>query len=263
MHSLPEVVLAGVVALSMAPRFSAHSNICQSAMAQVPDQALVEQLRIQAEERARQEASRANWTADIFPLQYSTTLGSLDLLCVYDIEVVPEPAIRLVAIRAPKELMPAVENALKRLDAPVAPNKSVELTGYVVLVSDSAEAGLQPLPNSLQSVANQLGTRLGGGKLYLADTVVARGIEGEGVQILGGTNLSAEALHVRTDTGEPVVHVDRFRIVSSGYRADFEATVDVPAASQVVVGKVTAVEGNNNSAPTKSVIFVLTASILN
>src|SRR5436190_16665814 len=102
--------------VSFSAALFAQNNICQAAMPSVPDASRAELARIQAEERARLEMARANWTATIVPLKNAVSSETLKVLCIFGIEVAPQPAQRLVAIRAPKELMMAVEDAIKRLD---------------------------------------------------------------------------------------------------------------------------------------------------
>jgi hypothetical protein len=245
------VVLFVVLISSLSPALFAQSDICEPPTSSVPNEQRVQLLQLQAEERARRATERANWTASILPVKYATSTNSLKPLCIFGIEVLPQPTMKLVAIRAPKELMPAIEEALKRLDVPLPVAKTVELTAYVLLVSENPRQGLQPVPDALQTVATQLKGILPRGTLYLADTAVGRGIDGQWLQLMGGTTINTTPT-IR-EGADPVIHLERLSVMTRG--ASFNTTVDVPIGGQVVVGKATA-QGD-------AVVLVMTASILN
>jgi hypothetical protein len=42
-------------------------------------------------------------------------------LCIFRVEVVLQPALKVVQVRAPRELMPTIEEAIKTLDVPAPP----------------------------------------------------------------------------------------------------------------------------------------------
>jgi hypothetical protein len=259
MRWYPKVALAGILAVSLSPVVSAQSNICEEPLGPVPNenQARMQFLELQARERARLAMERVNWTASIVPVKYATSANSLKPLCIFGIEVVPQPAMKLVALRAPKELMPAIEEALKRLDVPAPIAKGIELTAYVVVAADSPEQGTQPLPATLQAVANQLKGILPAGNLYLADTVVARGIDGQGLRVNGVTDLMVTAT-IR-EGADPVIHLERLNVSTNN--ATFNTSLDVPVGAQVVVGKATAQPFGNT--PKRAVVLVITARVLN
>jgi len=235
----------------------AQSNICQTPTPNVPNEARAELLRIQAEERARQEAARVTWTANIIPLKNVVSADSLRVLCIFGIEVAPQAAQRLVAVRAPKELMPAVEEALKRLDIPQPVAKNVEITGYLLLVSEESEPTLMPVPASLQGVVTQLKSILPNGNIYLADTVVMRGTVGNSITVSGNTTLTANAIGLRDGT-PPTVRLEGFQGIAGNAR--FNTAVEIPVGSQVVVGKATATPPGTNKS--KAVVLVMTAKLL-
>jgi hypothetical protein len=251
-----KVIIGGIFLISLPAGLLAQTNICQASSPTVPAESRAELARVQAEERSRQEMARANWTATILPVTNLFTANSFQALCIFGIEVSPQPAQRVIAIRAPKELMPAIAEAFKRLDVPAPPlpvMKSVELTAYVLVMADVAEPGLMPIPAELQAVANQLKSVLPAGTVYLADTVVARGIDRQFVRVNGGTSLGA-TVNVREGT-PPVVRLDNLAVQTNS--ADFQTNIDIPVGIQVVVGKATSREKK------KPVVLVITAKLLN
>jgi hypothetical protein len=247
---------------SLSPALFAQSDICEPPMPSVPQELRGQLLQLQAEERARRAAERSSWVASILPVKYATSTNSLRPLCIFGIEVAPQPTMKLVGIRAPKELMPAIEEALKRLDVALPVAKSIELTAYILVVAETPLPGLQPIPATLQSVANQLKSILPNGTLYLADTAVGRGIEGQTLHVTGTTNMTTTPT-IR-EGADPVVHLERLNVstdryfqASPAYGAAFATNVDVPVGGQVVVGKATATSDKRNP-----VVLVMTARIL-
>lgn len=232
----------------------AQSDLCLKSLPPVPNEAKAEQLRIQAQEKKDRELERRSWEVKMITVKNAVPDRNLNALCIFRIEVVSQPALRLVQIRAPKELMPTIEAALKGLDVPPpAPlvRRVVELTGYVLVVSEVADPSLMPLPASLQPVATQLKNLLPNGNVYLADTVVARGTER--VSINGGTRLDT-SFAVRDGT-PPVVALSNLIVVTSG--TSFNTSVDVPVGTQVIVGKATSTDSAR-----RAVVFVMTAKLI-
>jgi hypothetical protein len=243
----------------------AQSDLCVQPLPSVPTEARAEQLRIDAAERAQREGERRGWTVRMFPVKNITAAyNPLNALCIFRVEVVFQPTLRLVQVRAPKELMTEVEEAIKRLDvpppAPIA-LKGVELTGYIVVAMDPADPQLQPLPAVLQPVANQLKSILPNGTLALADTFVARGMERQNMYVTGSTSFQAN-VSIRDGSGAPVIYLANLNVgVRDGggnTTANFQTSVDVPVGTQVVIGKATP----QRQGPTKAVILVITGRIL-
>jgi hypothetical protein len=224
------------------------------------DQARAEQLKLQAAERE----ARQSWAVKMFPVknleQQSHNYGAL---CIFRVEVVPQYALKVVQVRAPKEMMPAIEEALKTLDVPPPPappryvykEKSVEITAYVLVAAERAvDNSWMPIPKELERVAAQVKSLLPNDTLYLADTVVVRGMERNGIGITGST--SFQAGNVSISDGTPEVVTLRNLVVNSNGGA-FNTAVDLPVGTQVVVGRAA-----SGTTPKRAVILILTAKIL-
>lgn len=248
-------VVAAVSFLVLIPAVSmAQSDLCLPSLPSVPSEAKAEQLRIQAQEKKDRELERRGWEVKMITVKNAVPDRNLNALCIFRIEVVSQPALRLVQIRAPKDLMVAIEDALKRLDVPppLPPiRKIVELTGYLLVVADAAEPGLMPLPAALQSVANQLKSLLPNGNVYLADTIVARG--SDRINVIGATTLDTR-FSVREGT-PPVVVLDGFSVMTRD--TVFTTNVDIPVGTQVVVGKATTRDNNK-----RAIVLVMTAKLI-
>jgi hypothetical protein len=155
--------------------------------------------------------------------------------------------------------MPAVEDALKRLDVPVRASRTAEITAYVLVAADSTRPGLMPVPQELQSVANQLKNLLAGGTLYLADTVIARSLEGTRLVLTGSTGLDAQ-ISIREGTPASVrLQNLRVNVQNDTNRgpANFNTDIEVPVGSFVVVGKAT----RQSSGGGEAAILVMTAKV--
>jgi len=133
----------------------------------------VERLRIQAEELARQEVEQRDWETKLFQIRYVDPNELRSALSMFRSNIsYSGGGLRVLSVRAPKEIMPAIEDAIKRLDVPM-PRKEAELTIYVLLASDQASSA--PLPASLQPVLNQLKNVLSYKGYQLVDTLITRG----------------------------------------------------------------------------------------
>src|SRR5206468_6983974 len=94
-------------------------------------------------------------------------------------------SLRLLTVRAPKEIMPAIEDAIKRLDVPTL-SKSAELTVYVLMASDRLDPAMpNSLPSTLQPVVNQLKNVLSYKGFQLLDTLFARGSDQHNINLRG------------------------------------------------------------------------------
>lgn len=252
------LMLSFVAAVSTATGV-AQGDICQESVPSVAPEARLQLLEAQRAERARLEELRRNWVVSIVPVKNAPSTSALQPLCIFNIEVVPHLATKLVAIRAPKELMPAVEEALKRLDVPVRAPRTAELTAYVLISTDSSRPGLMPVPQELQSVASQLKNVLAGGTLYLADTVIARSLENTRMVLSGNTGLDAQ-MSIRDGT-PPTVRLQNLRVNISNDSnrgpANFNTDIEVPVGAFVVVGKAT----RQSSSGGEAAILVMTAKV--
>ena len=249
----------------------------------VPNEAKAEQLRIEAAERTQREIDRRGWEVKNFPVKNITNANNpLGALCILRVEVVFQPQLRLVQIRAPKELMAEVEEAIKKLDVPPPPPepprvvamKNVELTAFVIVAVDSPDPNRQPLPDSLRPVADQLKTLLPTGNLYLADTVVGRAKDQSRIVVGGSTDFSSSQITIMNSNGVPyssfgnpsggplVIRMNSFqastRDAAGAPMASFETSLDVPVGSQVVVGRATP----NRAGLVRAVVMVITAKVL-
>jgi hypothetical protein len=177
--------------------------------------------------------------------------------------ITPNSTLRLLTVRAPKEIMPAIEDAIKRLDVPSPGiHRDADLTIFVIMATD--QANTNPLPSSLQPVVNQLKNVLAYKGYQLVDTLIARGTNLNLTRLRGMFSFVWDATHgplsVTYDFGaqfrvdnpegkEPVLRLSQMQFNLSvpldGNRntdLHINTDVDIPRGQQVVVGKATYLE---------------------
>jgi hypothetical protein len=263
-------ILFNALFVLVAPTAAFAQDLCIPPLPSVPSEARAEQLRIDAAERVQREADRRGWEVKMFTVKNAVSNETLRALCIFRVEVVNQPALRLVQVRAPKELMTAVEDAVKRLDVPPSPpppgpvQRGIELTGYVVFAMEPRDPQLQPIPNELQPVANELKSILPSGTLVLADTFVVRGLERENVSVSGNTYFQAN-LRISQASAGPVITISNMNMTvrdagGGNNIGGIQTNVDVPVGTQVVIGKSTPM---NKQGAVKAVILVISGKILN
>ena len=226
-----------------------------------------EKFRLQLAENARKEAEQRDWIAKIFEIKYADPAQLQRALTIFRAEV-SYTGGRLLPVRAPKEIMPAIEDAIKRLDIP-SPRKDAELTVFILMASDQPDAG--GLPANLQPVVTELKKVLAYKGFQLIDTLMARGGDGRDISLQGvlpsvapsspGTadnNLRAYNFSARLNIDNGALRVNNLRFQLSlpnpaggGTSLGINTDVEIPAGQQVVVGKTTYVD--------KAFILVMTA----
>jgi hypothetical protein len=260
-----DVLLWVILFIALPATAIAQSDLCVQPLPSVPNEARAEQLRIDAQERAQREIDRKGWDVKMFQVKNITPVNNpLGALCIFRVEVVFQSALRLVQVRAPKELMPEIEEAIKKLDVPPPPailTKGIELTGYVVVAMEPADSLLMPLPKALEPVANQLKSILPNATLLLSDTFVARGVDRSNLSVQGNTSLYGSS-SIRDGSNGPVIRIDNLNVQTRNpngeSQATFQTSVEVPVGTLVVIGKATP----QRQGPVKAVILVINGRIL-
>jgi hypothetical protein len=214
-------------------------------------------------ERRATEALKKDWVTKVFEIknandsQISSLRNSLGILPA-DIGYAGG---RFFTVRAPREIMPAIEEAINRLDV-LSVTKAAELTAFLLMASNDAAAS-STIPPALQPVVNQLKSVLTYKNFQLIDTLIARGTDGRIVELRGvimipgapaSTGYSMQgSLHINSsDEKNPILQINNLNFSmqvaeqstpgTAGYNyreLKISTNVDVPAGKQVVVGKAT------------------------
>jgi hypothetical protein len=217
----------------------------------------IEKLKIEAQERARQELERRDWETKIFTLKYVDANQLTTLLSVFRASIKNNPNLRALAVSAPKEIMPAIEDVIKRFDVPpsASAKKDAELTIHVIMASDQTTSGT--LPPALQPIVNQLKNVLSYKGYQLVDTIMNRG--NGSVNLQGTLPLPSQFPGVTTytfmsffridnpDEKAPILRLTQMRFVlnipfnqqGNTQQLMISTDVEIPRGQQVVVGKAT------------------------
>jgi hypothetical protein len=153
------------------------------------------------------------WTQKLFILKYADPRNVANLLGVFECRSTPNTEMHALAVTASPQTMPAVEEAIARLDIPGASSKNIELTMQLVVGSDG-EAGVGgPIPKDLESVVTQLRNAFPFKNYRLLDVLTLRTRVGQ----RAGTDSSGGAMQFGGVT-KPVVST--FAIDSSSLGPD-------------------------------------------
>jgi hypothetical protein len=273
-----KVILFAVSLMIVPVGVFAQSDICSTlpyvatSGAGTPGEVIVEQMKQRSVMQMTQEQQRALWTSKMIAMKNTVPNSTLTALCIFHAEIVPQPALHMLSIRAPQELMSAIEDAVKRLDVPQVGPRSVELTVHVLVASDQDET-LRPVPASLKPVVDQLKGVLSYKQFYLLDTLLSNTIDARRVSLNGDVHglipASAQggprdvSYSFQTDlnigNGEAAqapVRLSNLRFIfTNQLNLSISTDVDIPPGKQVVVGKSTAGD--------RAFILVVSAKILN
>ena len=220
-------------------------------------------------------AETQHWPVKLFQVKYADVRRLANVFRAFGATVEPDADLKVISVRAPKEVLAAIEESLQRLDVPQAPAKNVQLETYLLTASGQGSsanipADLEPVIKQLKSVFNYQGFRLLG-------TMSWRGRDGTGGDVNGLLP------SVSSDSAEPSLY--SFRIHSVGitsegkestirindltlqlsfvlkggshhYEVRINTSVDAKEGQKVVVGK-----ANIDNADS-ALILILTAKVV-
>lgn len=214
--------------------------------------------------------AQPDYETRIFDVRYANLDDLQKILSMFGVQMTSSASLRVISVRAPKNVMPLVEDAIKRLDVPPAAKKNAELTIYVLNASD--REGGSNIPQVLQPVVTQLRNLFAYKNYRLIDTIIQRGVDGYNLQSSGllpdaaftkiqaPTQYSVQGVfNIQNPTERsPVLQIDRFRFYVSVPMPAYapgakegavtpytmsslgiETQVAIPSGQQVVVGKTT------------------------
>lgn len=200
-----------------------------------------------------------DWETKIFPIKHAH-LGSLgNLLSAFRAIVRQDNRLNALAVRAPKEIMPAITETIARFDVPQASEAhDVQLVGYILSTKKLRDL---PMPPDLQKNIEQFKTILAFSDYSLLESFILRTShngtpEVSGYIPLGGEDVSSLRYEVRANLGVApaesgaVIRLNNLRLFvrvpfnTGCSRGSFEdgniqTSISIPAGKTVVVGKST------------------------
>jgi hypothetical protein len=236
-------------------------------------------LAAQTEDAKPAVATRPPQVKKIFVLKYADPRAMEQLLRVFEASISSNPEMHVLAVTAPQQTMTSIEEAITRLDTPVAATKNIEMTIQLVIGSES-EAGLgNPVPKDLESVVTQLKNTFPFKTYRLLDTLTLRSRSGQNASTAssGGavkigdttqtitTNFSVKSASIAQDGS--TVRIDglitntRMPVSLGGNNFNFQnlemrTDLDIKEGQKVVVGRF----GISHD---QALFLVLTARVVN
>jgi len=215
-----------------------------------------------------------HWPVQLFQVKYADVSRLANVFRAFGATVQPDSDLKVISVRASKEVLAAIQESLQRLDVPQAPAKNVQLDAYLLTASGQGSsanipADLEPVIRQLKNVFNYQGFRLLG-------TLSWRGRDGRGGSVSGllpsvssdssqltNCSFGTNSVTVTSEGKEPTIRVNGldlrldFIVKGSGNQhAIINTSIDVREGQKVVVGK-----ANIDNADS-ALILVLTAKVI-
>ncbi|HEY1242233.1 MAG TPA: hypothetical protein VGF16_16830 [Bryobacteraceae bacterium] len=226
--------------------------------------------------KAPPSASSGPNVQKIFILKYAEPNKIATLLQVFAARAIPNSDLHALAVTANPEVMPAIEDAIKRLDVPSAATPNIELTAYFLIGGDGEGAPGGAPPKELDSVIVQLKNSFPFKTYHQLDVLTLRTRAGQaadttsntgsvGPNLPGATNsfkirsatLSADGATVRLDNMHVGIRMPALNPGGPNFSdLGLSADVDIKEGQKVVVGRLSV---NKDQA----LFLVLTARVVN
>ncbi|MBZ5593974.1 MAG: hypothetical protein LAP39_17170 [Acidobacteriia bacterium] len=219
-------------------------------------------------------AETHNWPVKLFQVKYANVNHLANLFRAFGATVQPEADLKAISVRAPKEVLAAIEESLQRLDVPQAPAKNVQLDAYLLTASGQGSSAnvpgdLEPVIKQLKSVFNYQGFRLLG-------TLSWRGRDGAGGVVTGllpsvsGDSaqqtyytFKASSVAITSEGKERTIRINDLRlqldftVKGAGMQhASIDTSIDAREGQKIVVGKANIDNADN------ALILILTAKVI-
>jgi len=152
----------------------------------------------------------------LFILKYADPRSLHQLLNVFIANFSDNTEMHALAVQADSQTMPAIEDAIARLDVPAAAPKNIELNVYLLLGGDSDGS---TVPKELDSVVTQLKSAFAFKAYRLMDTLTLRARTGQRVE----TSSSGGSVPIGLITQQVVT---AFRISSASIGQDGTIRLD-------------------------------------
>jgi len=209
------------------------------------------------------------WPVKLFQVKYADVYQLANLFRAFGAVVQPEGGLKVISVRAPKEVLAAIEESLQRLDIPQAPAKNVQLEAYLLTASSQGPSAnmpgdLEPVIKQLKSVFNYQGFRLLG-------TLSWRGRDGTGGVVSGllpsissdsgkstSYTLKIGKVGIASEDKQPSIRMNDLMLELKGapQYAVMSTSIDAKEGQKVVVGKANIDNADN------ALVLVLTAKVI-
>src|SRR5690242_13291234 len=131
-------------------------------------------LPLAAQEQPKKAEDNKPQVQRVFILKYADPVSISQLLSIFGVQRSPNSTLHALAVSGSPDVMPAVEDAIKRLDVPAAAAQNVELNVYYLIGGDADITSGGPVPKELDSVVAQLRNSFAFKTYRLMDTLTLR-----------------------------------------------------------------------------------------
>lgn len=233
-------------------------------------------------EKSQPPVQKPGWVTKIFAIKYADVVELAQPLRVFNAQLIPNRDLKVLGVSCAPDTIPAIEDAIKRLDVPPANSKNVEVTVYLLNASEQAVSS-QGVPADLQGVIDQLKGVFPYKGFRLSESMVVRVRDGQGGSVSGIAPATSEGYkifynfefrsanitegaegrairlnHLKLGAKVPLVLPGPAEKVSNVQyqNTGIETDVDVREGKKVVVGKA------NTDGSSGAMILVVTAKIV-
>ena len=219
-------------------------------------------------------AETQHWPVKLFQVKYADVRRLANVFRAFGATVEPDADLKVISVRAPKEVLAAIEEFLQRLDVPQVPAKNVQLEAY--LLTASGQGSSANIPGELEPVIKQLKSVVNYQAFRLLGTLSWRGREGTPGSVSGllpsvssdsaqltSYTFRTHSVWITSEGKEPTVRINdlyldlQFGVKGSGpQHCVISTSIDVHEGQKVVVGK-----ANIDNADS-ALILILTAKVI-
>ena len=110
---------------------------------------------------------------DVIPVQNVDVRSLAQALAIFNARILPNPDLRILAVKASPETVQAIRETVQRLDQPAQAFRNIEITAYLLQASPASGGGGE-LPAAIQKLVGPLQASLGYQSVRLLESLVLR-----------------------------------------------------------------------------------------
>lgn len=233
--------------------------------------------RAQEKEASQKTAPEAQ-TRKVIPLKYVIPSRAAHLVGDFGAMLEADDGLKVLTVAGSTSVVESIEEAIKKLDVPPPPARSIEITAYFLLGTRQSVEGAN-LPKELDEVVNQLKRVLSYQGFRLLDNALIRTMDGERASVSGVATSQGERadfqfgffhaqivpeekmttirIHDLNFVMERPVETKQVATPQPKTSAQIRTDIDLPEGLKVVVGK------TSFYTPDDALVLVLTAKVVN
>ncbi len=170
-----------------------------------------------AQEQKAPQVDESKWERKVFQIKYVDPRNVANALIPFGVPTTPDYGLKTLSVRAPHDIMVAIQDVIKGLDVPSPAPKNIDLTFYL-LSAKREPGGTGSLPAELEPVVKQLANLFAYKSFQLLDTAAVRSRDDRKTDLSGSLpgldrpstySISFQATAVPSSDGKPLIRIDR------------------------------------------------------